>query len=256
MKFAVANVPQRTSLGRKDLPINTNTYNGMLAKAIPQWSTTQSPVALVQLRENYQCELDGCPAGYDGLHPNILGEFQIAQAFSRTLYSSFKYGKGPLVIPNPVPTRPLPIPSNFRVFSSPGGVTATWDPVYGSRGYEVQTRLHSASNFSTGHVQTNRYDQGWPLKNGTYDIMVRASYGNTAQGQWTALGSAVAQPQTAPAPQNVMVHGTDTGVTITWDPPVGPFANNIIEYVVILWDQDTPCAFINGFAFKSSPAHM
>lgn len=26
------------------------------------------------MRENYECDIGGCPAGYDGLHPNVLGE--------------------------------------------------------------------------------------------------------------------------------------------------------------------------------------
>ena len=26
------------------------------------------------MQENYECDIDGCPAGYDGLHPNALGK--------------------------------------------------------------------------------------------------------------------------------------------------------------------------------------
>lgn len=69
-------------------------------------------------------------SGYDGLHPNALGEYQIAHAFSRTLANDFNLGSGPLKIPaesDPDLVRNLPVPSNFRVFSSPQGVTATWD---------------------------------------------------------------------------------------------------------------------------------
>lgn len=57
IKFALANVPMRTYIGgRDDLPIITNEYNDLLVDAIPQWSTSTSPIALVQFRENYECK--------------------------------------------------------------------------------------------------------------------------------------------------------------------------------------------------------
>lgn len=62
LKIAMANVPQRTSLGRTDLPRLTDSYNQKLSDAIPGWSTTQSPIHEVLLRENYSCELNGCPS--------------------------------------------------------------------------------------------------------------------------------------------------------------------------------------------------
>lgn len=129
LKFAIANVPQRSFIGgRDDLPISTNIYNALLRNAIPTWSTADSPIHLVELQENYDCEPSGCPAGYDGLHPTATGEFQIARAFSLTLVNDFKIGSSPLSIPGSIPGRSLPVPTNFKVFSSATGVTATWDP--------------------------------------------------------------------------------------------------------------------------------
>lgn len=56
LRFAVANVPYRTRIGgREDLVLNTDIYNGLLANAIPGWSTAQSPIELVYFRENYSC---------------------------------------------------------------------------------------------------------------------------------------------------------------------------------------------------------
>jgi hypothetical protein len=129
IKFAIANVPQRSFIGgREDLPVSTNIYNSLLRDTIPEWSTTASPIHLVELEENYNCQPSSCPVGSDGLHPNAMGEYQIARAFSQTLVKDFKIGSSALSIPSDVPTRPLPVPSNFKVFTSPGGVTATWDP--------------------------------------------------------------------------------------------------------------------------------
>lgn len=57
LQFAIANVPHRTLLpGREDIPFNTNVYNTLLARAIPAWSSPESPIALVRFCENYSCE--------------------------------------------------------------------------------------------------------------------------------------------------------------------------------------------------------
>ncbi|KAF8846484.1 hypothetical protein BDZ45DRAFT_682498 [Acephala macrosclerotiorum] len=34
-----------------------------------------APISPVELQENYDCGTSSCPAGYDGLHPNALGEY-------------------------------------------------------------------------------------------------------------------------------------------------------------------------------------
>lgn len=64
MIFAVANVPQRSFIGgREDLVENTDIYNNLLPTSISQWTTEQSPVYLVELEQNYDCQPGGCPAG-------------------------------------------------------------------------------------------------------------------------------------------------------------------------------------------------
>jgi lysophospholipase L1-like esterase len=90
INIALANVPMRTDLGRVDLPTMTDQYNNdLIVPAIAQWTTAESSIELVELRENYSCELDSCPAGSDGLHPNAFGEYEIAYAFSLTLVNQF-----------------------------------------------------------------------------------------------------------------------------------------------------------------------
>lgn len=64
LKFAVANVPHRSFIGgREDLVENTNIFNGLIPSALAQLSTTQSPIHLVHLAENYDCQPESCPAG-------------------------------------------------------------------------------------------------------------------------------------------------------------------------------------------------
>ncbi|OJZ88048.1 hypothetical protein ASPFODRAFT_43669 [Aspergillus luchuensis CBS 106.47] len=114
LKFAIANVPQRTLIpGREDIPFNTNIYNALLRNAVPEWSSAGSPIHLVELQENYDCGPDACPAGYDGLHPNTLGEYQIARAFSLTLVKDYGIGNSPLIIPDKIPERPPHLSFSF-----------------------------------------------------------------------------------------------------------------------------------------------
>jgi hypothetical protein len=64
LKFAIANVPQRSFIsGRQDLINNTVIYYGLLPDAISQLTTDQSPIYLVELEENYDCQPGGCLAG-------------------------------------------------------------------------------------------------------------------------------------------------------------------------------------------------
>ncbi|KAE8402489.1 hypothetical protein BDV37DRAFT_295350 [Aspergillus pseudonomiae] len=258
LKFAIANVPQRSFIGgREDLPVSTNIYNALLRDSIPKWSTADSPISLVKLQENYDCEPSGCAAGYDGLHPTARGEYQIAHAFTRTLVKDFKIGSSPLSIPDSLPGRPLSVPSNFKVFTSATGVTATWDPVYGAYSYDVQSRIQGGiPNFSAGSVSTPRWDSTWPIDGWVYEVRVRASAGDNIKGDWTSVLSATAHPQTAAAPRNVVVKATTTGFDISWDPPTGAYTDSIIEYNVLYWDKSVDCTFITGGAFTGTSGHI
>ncbi|KAJ9502889.1 hypothetical protein H2202_002011 [Exophiala xenobiotica] len=217
LKFAVANIPQRTFIGgREDLIENTNIYNNLLPTYISQWTSAQSPVYLVSLEQNYSCQPGSCPAGYDGLHPDALGEYQIANAFTQTLVNDLKIGTSPLAVPaqsDPSLARNLPAPSNFKLFSSPQGVTATWDPVYGAYNYDVQVSINGGGPAnSPGLVQGNRWDSQWPMAGWSYAVSVRASAGDFIKGAYTATLTATAQPQLAPPPQNIKVTPTADGV--------------------------------------------
>ncbi|OOF94226.1 hypothetical protein ASPCADRAFT_51803, partial [Aspergillus carbonarius ITEM 5010] len=258
LKFAIANVPQRSFIGgREDLPISTNIYNALLREAIPEWSTTDSPIHLVELQENYDCEPSACPVGYDGLHPTAKGEYEIAYAFSLTLVNDFKLGSSPLSIPDDIPARPLPVPSNFQVVSSATGVTATWDPVYGAYSYDVSSRIQGGiTDFSSGSVNSARWDSTWPIDGWVYEVQVRASAGNNIKGDWTTVLSATAHPQTAAAPQNVLVGATATGFDISWDPPTGAYTDSIVEYNVLYWDKSEDCTYITEGAFTGTSGHI
>lgn len=57
MVFAIANVPHRP--GFQSIYDRTENYNRLLPQALAKWNTTQSPLFLVQLEENYDCGASG-----------------------------------------------------------------------------------------------------------------------------------------------------------------------------------------------------
>ncbi|KAK0115016.1 hypothetical protein ONS96_013487 [Cadophora gregata f. sp. sojae] len=260
-KFVIGTVPHRTFIGgRQDLVLNTDSYNRMLRAQGPGWSTPTSPVVIAPIREEYDCGPqygDGCPAAWDGLHPNELGEYQIARAFSRALVGGLGIGREAIVVPTNVPLRYLPIPGNLQMGPSPQGLTATWDKVFGAYGYDIDYIINGGApfNFSPGSTSTNRWDTRWALEGWTYQIRVRASSGNRKSG-WTEWVSGVAKPQTASAPNNVVSRATATGLTITWTPPTGAYSDSVFLYNVYYWDLDLPCSFLLSAAFVGSSASI
>ncbi len=77
-------------------------------------------IGMLTLR--YIGDLEGCPAGYDGLHPNALGEYQIAHAFTKTLNEKFKIGQQPLAIPDQIPRRPCAAPTRPKAEAKEDGL--------------------------------------------------------------------------------------------------------------------------------------
>ncbi|KAF2111230.1 SGNH hydrolase-type esterase domain-containing protein, partial [Lophiotrema nucula] len=251
LKFVIANVPYRTHIGgRDDLPIITDQYNALLADAIPKWSTSTSPIKLAKFRENYSCELDACPAGHDGLHPNALGEYQIAHAFTQVLHDDYGLGNGALTVPATVPTRPCPAPLNFKVTSAASGIVVTWDKVYGAFGYQARTQTNGGAWSDIAlWGSTPRNDNTWVVDGESLGYMVRSFCGDPdITSDWVS-GSAVAHPQTPPGPSNIVTHATADGYQVSWDPVVGA-----TSYDLITWDQDTPGSYIGEVGIEGTSA--
>jgi hypothetical protein len=229
----------------------------MLKDAIPTWSTPTSPIRLVDWRANYSCETSGCPAGYDGLHPNAFGEYQIAHAFALTLHNTYGIGSSVPAVPatGDVPVRPTPVPSNVIAASSPSGVTVTWDPVYGALGYTVRSRIVGASTWTESRASTDRFDTTWTQDGWQWEYQVRTD-NSDRQSDWSPTVTATAHPQTAPPPVGVVTQATATGVDISWGAPTGPYTDTIDRYQIITFDNDTPGAYIGGTATRAKSVHI
>lgn len=102
------------------------------------------PSVLVNVRDNYECEPESCLAGYDGLHPNAIGEYQIAQAFSKALVDGFGIGKTPLIIPGHIADKAPSVPTGLKIETPAYGLRVSCNKVFGAVGYEFRSRLAGA----------------------------------------------------------------------------------------------------------------
>ncbi|KAM7198700.1 receptor-type tyrosine-protein phosphatase F [Naviculisporaceae sp. PSN 640] len=250
IKFTIANVPFRTAIsGFPELPGLTSVYNDLLEKATEQWDNEVSPVQLVRLCENYECGLKTSKASYDGLHPNELGEYQIAQAFSKTLMKApFNLGDKHLHVPQDIPPPLTHTPSNFKARPAPSGLVVTWDHVYGARWYELRARLVSSSRsssrskrereWSTFRLSAPRHDTMRCLPGQKYEYQVRTCEGDELHSLWTDIVSARVghDLSTLPGPRDIVTHATATGFNISWSPPEGSKVVEIDRYGVWWWE--------------------
>lgn len=239
--IAVANVPHRTYIsGRDDLVANTTKYNNMLSRVIASWSETDSLVCLVRLQENYGCGTDSCPASHDGLHPNALGEFQIAQAFSRTLIDDFHIGSRELEIPTVIPRRPTPVPENLQVKSAPSGIRVTWNAVYGAYSYDIRSRV-VGQEWTLENLSINCFDKAWLSESMQWECQVRTNNGdNVGISDWTEVKRADARPETAPGPSKTFVTPTSGGIHVSWQQPTGAHTDSIEGYQLFAYSVNKP----------------
>lgn len=163
-----------------------------------------------------------CPAGHDGLHPNALGEFEIARAYSQVLHTDFGLGSSELSVPKNIPSRPCPVPTNIKAVTSATRVTVTWDAVYGAFGYHVKYRS-SGGPWSIWNRSTNRYDSVVAAGSETFDYRIATSCGDGVPYRWSDIVSAVPHPPSTLGLKNIITSSTASGFDKHGDPPPGPW---------------------------------
>lgn len=89
-----------------------------------------------------------------------------------------------------------------------------------------------------------------------WKYQVRTSGGDSAKSAWSGVVSAVASPQTAPGPPNLVTHATPAGFTIAWDRPEGRFVGEIDRYGVIAVDADEPGSFPRVMGVRAEQAEI
>ncbi|KAI7159697.1 hypothetical protein KC349_g3975 [Hortaea werneckii] len=197
-------------------------------------------------------------SGYDGLHPNVLGEFEIARAFSLTLHECFGIGDKALEVPGPrdLPQRPRHVPTNVVAAGAPMGVTVTWDAVFGARGYDVRNRMQGKDIWEVAQAQSNRFDTTFTVAGIAWEYQVRTNNGDgdNDRSGWSPVSTAVARRDTAPPPQNIQTFSKDHGIRVTWSPVEGNW--EVDRYAVTVLDQDTPGAIIICYGYRGTEATL
>ncbi|KAF7191961.1 hypothetical protein HII31_06606 [Pseudocercospora fuligena] len=229
IKIAYGNVPGRTFV-RLGLANNILVVNNMLAKSCKRWSTPESPVHYVDVASEYTCGLDSCTAAFDGLHPNELGAYQIARAFSKTLIENFSLGEIPIQVPDSVPERDLPAPTNLVATSSPMGIKVTWDRHFGLTEGKIRQRCDGEQDWRVAFARTNRWDTILPEAGIRCEYQVKSCYGNSCGDFTQDVVSAVSDRDTPPPPTNIKTTPTKLGFRVAWSPPETHW--NISSYAI------------------------
>ncbi|KAK1470408.1 fibronectin type III domain-containing protein [Colletotrichum tamarilloi] len=247
INFALADVPMRTPIdGAEKLPAMVEEYNQLLRTSVPKWSSSESPVELVEVRRGYHCS----QGSYDGLHPNALGEFQIARAFSRTLSRKFRIGTQDLTIPQEIPQRPTPVPANVVAEAVPYGICVKWNPVYGAIGYDVRIRNNDNLPWKESRADVAQYNSTWTQEGQEYQYQVRTFNGEGLRSAWSHTVSATAHPKTAPGPRKIITKPDLYQVLVKWEEPQGQI--EVDRYEIILVDLSLPGSFPTAMALRET----
>lgn len=249
VKILVANVVHRTALcGWPNLNSAISSYNSSLTSAIPSWSTSKSPVYLADISSGY----DPSNQTYDGLHPNGVGEYQIADAFSTALANHFGLGSVPGSPPTSVPSIALSTPASIGASIASQGLLLQWSRVYGAAGYKVFERdITGNPNPLPAYTELplalpgDHWYAGWATPGHTFQYEVAAARGNneSSPSAATTITMPASEP-TADPPTNISVtpSGGTTSISLSWSPPSGnPNDNGITGYEVLWADANPTC---------------
>ncbi|KAF2635693.1 hypothetical protein P280DRAFT_473621 [Massarina eburnea CBS 473.64] len=249
IKILVGNVVDRAFIdGRQDLVDNTKTYNEQLKSTLPNWFRWISPITYVDVNSNYNCRPGGCPDGYDGLHPNSLGEYHIAEAFAKSLKADWGFTGDDFSVPANPEARVVNTPTNLICAVYPEGIYIAWAADGQARGYEIRTRLEGQSDWwSSGVVypSTSASFTSWVLEGQTWEYQVRTKGDNDDRSAWADSVFCTAHPKTAPAPSKITSAPSGDGIQMNWEAVSGYDVN---RYGVIVWDRDTEGSFISTTA--------
>lgn len=248
IQILVANVPQRTAIdGRPELPSLISDYNQRLADAVPGLDQPGSRVGLV----NLAAPLDPSLHSYDGLHPNVRGEYIIAKQFADRLSSLLGVGSAYGPVPATVPSdlHPGGVP-DLSVTRDGHDLKLSWSRVFGATGFRIYQRDVTAGQafralpFPVGA-------QSWV--SGLLPAGHRMEYKvQVVRGNWDGSTSAAAAATVEPLPvvPNVRVTANEEKpytLTVDWDPVPGA-----TDYAVYAYSSSTECQtyYVPDDAFK------
>ncbi|SKB09343.1 SGNH/GDSL hydrolase family protein [Aeromicrobium choanae] len=218
VKILVANVPQRTALSNlPELPGLISDYNARLRARVPALNNAISPVTFVDI----DGPLDAATHSYDGLHPNVRGEFVIAKAFADAL-AGHGVGKPFGALPASYPSNLTPAaPASITAVRSGEDIKISWPHVFAAGGYAFYSRDVTAGKpFERGvyDISTNTWTASLLPAGHKMEFYVRTTRGTYTSSSQSPTASAVV----APLPPVTNVKATvdpnkPYAVKLTWD---------------------------------------
>ena len=239
IRLAVGNVVHE-AYSDSDLEDRTTKFNELLKSTYTSWRLPDSPVYHVDVAGVYTCGPNrDCTSTADGLHPNELGAYQIAHAFSKSMIKDFSIGSQPVRIPEVWTERAVDPPMNVKAASTSMGIKATWDRPWGITDFHVRRRSGDGEWIMDYGVKANRTDTILPIAGIQYEYQVRSCMGRRC-GDWSSdYASAVSDRTTGPPPETVRTSATALGFHVSWEPPKEAAKWNITQYDVSFLNMNT-----------------
>jgi lysophospholipase L1-like esterase len=229
--FVIANVPKRTPLaGFPDLPNIINSYDNGLPPNLAALSTATSTITMANLAG----ALNPATDSYDGLHPNVQGEYKIAREFANGLN---RLGIGPAFdTPAPTDADPTPAaPTSMSATATGLGAKLSWGHVYGAGGYHLYQRdatIGGAWADLPLDIPADSWDVTGLEDGHTYQFKVRTARGLYRSSSESPAASVVAHPTTAPPPSAFTVTPAASSINLSWTRPSGAYTDSINGYRV------------------------
>jgi lysophospholipase L1-like esterase len=244
IRILIANVVQRSPLAAvANLPSTITAYDQALPATLAGLSTAQSPVDLVDLASPYSYGTDT----YDGLHPNNIGEWVIANAFANALSSDFGIGGGSGYLPATATDVPIANPPTPTLTPNAGGIDVSWPAEFGAEGYylEVANLTWGQALGSSTELPLPVPADSWELTQlvpgDTYAVAIQAARGYELSA-WSGSAQAVAEPSTPAPPTSISVVPVSGGIDLSWTTPTGQNDSNITGYQIEWQDNSTAVA--------------
>ncbi|KAH8896067.1 hypothetical protein GQ53DRAFT_804167 [Thozetella sp. PMI_491] len=240
IRILIGNVVDRTFIGgREDLVLKTAEYNARLAYIYNRdWFSWESPIRHIDVHSNYRCTPSSdCDDAYDGLHPNAMGEFHIAENV-------------PFAVPSSVEPRAVSIPGSFQTFTLDEGIISAWGSDPQARSYGYRARVKGLQDWwYDGAVGGTQQYITWLFEGQDWEVTVNSKSDPGIESAWTGLTDAVAHPKTAPGPPLILTAPLNDGIQLAWTAPGGWVVD---RYVIITWDKDTPNSWLGAWATRDA----
>lgn len=247
IRILFANVPQRSPLAVvPNLPSVISAYDQALPATLASLSTAQSPVELVPFASNYSYSTDS----YDGLHPNNIGEWAIADAFANALSSDFGVGGGSSYLPSSEVQVPVSTPPAPTLTPNAGGIDISWPHEFGAEGYMLEVanltwgQTLGASTELPLPIPADSWELEQLVPGDQYEIAIQAVRGYEQSG-WSGAAEATANPTTPAPPTSISVIPQSGGISVSWTTPTGQNDSNITGYTLSWLDSSNSAATLH-----------